>query len=68
MNLRSYLDSAWNKNELNTIVEKTRIELETKKLLALQSLQLKVLEVALIDPNAPQEVKDYAELLRITGK
>ena len=65
---RQVLADEWNKNELDAILERTRINLETKKLLALQSLQLKVLEAALIDPNAPQEVKDYAELLRTTGK
>ena len=65
---RQTIADGWNANETNATARRITAELETKKLVALQSLQLKILETALFDPNAPQEVKDYAELLRTTGK
>ena len=65
---RQAIVDEWNANEIAAISQREIAELEKKRLAALAALQNRVLTSALSDPDAPQEVKDYAELLKTTRK
>ena len=53
----------WLESATATIKKLAAAELEVKRLAALAALQAETLSMVLMDPNAPQEVKNYAAAL-----
>ena len=54
----------WVANDQATAAKAAQEQREQKRASALAALQDKVLAEALLDPNAPQAVKDYATVLQ----
>ncbi len=53
----------WAANDQAIAARTAQVQLEGKRAVALAALQEKVLAEALVDPAAPQAVKDYAAAL-----
>jgi len=57
---RQAIADRWNQDAAGELAKRRAVEVEAKRGAALAALQDKVLASALLDPNAPQAVKDYA--------
>ena len=56
----------WAANDGVRLSEEAAIELEAKRRAAIAAIQDELLDERVLDPNAPQEVKDYAAALGST--
>jgi len=57
---RDAIAAEWSANEARDSTMSRTAELEKKRAFAMMSLQERVLAEAILDPDAPQPVKDYA--------